>query len=115
MPDFQNLFQLEVQQKELKDLQELNAAREPLCRRLCYPKRYRSEEYVENEKARIDFEMQLEIENAFKGSGHAFVCFDSPDSMETCLRHFRIGPLTAFRLGLSSAKHKLQELLQPQR
>lgn len=89
-PDFERLFKLEIEKKEIAEL--ANAVQsQPMgcCFRCLLPGYLKNSHNAAEENARLDNEIQKETETPFLASGHAFICFDSALSMQHCLNEFR--------------------------
>lgn len=63
----------------------------------------------------IERRIDKELERAYWNSGHAFVCFDTLESMNTVLEHYKPSPYNFCMLSLRSLKHKFNSLFQQPR
>lgn len=61
---------------------------EPFLRKVFIPRQQRTQEYYESRINQINEEIEEEIMKPFLSSGHAFVCFDSIESAEICMKKF---------------------------
>jgi len=66
---------------------------------------------MRNLEAKID----AEIGKPFWSSGHAFVCFDSINSVRIILEKFRFSPISALKIGLMTVQDKAKMALAPSR
>jgi len=99
-PDFEKLFRLEIQKKEIDEMANVLQSR-PMgcCFRCLLPGYLKDAEKAQEAKNRIDNEIQKETETPFLASGHAFVCFDSTLSMQYCIQEFkRVSLLDALQM-----------------
>jgi hypothetical protein len=64
---------------------------------------------------KIERKIDKELEKAYWNSGNAFVCFDSLESMNAVLTHYRVSPFKYCALSLRSLKTKFQQLFAPRR
>ena len=89
-PDFERLFNLEIQKKEIEEIANVLQSR-PMgcCFRCLLPGYLKDPNKASDAKNRLDNEIQKETEIPFLASGHAFVCFDSTLSMQYCLQEFK--------------------------
>jgi len=62
------------------------------CMECFIPKKYKEERSYEVEWDRLENKMNDETMRPFVNSGHAFVCFDSVNSLNLIVKHFRITP-----------------------
>ena len=92
-PDFEKIFKLEVEKKEIEEVATMLQSR-PIgcCFRCMLPSYLKDPEQLIATKSKIENEIQKATETPYLASGHAFVCFDSTYRMEYCLHEFkRIG------------------------
>jgi len=64
---------------------------------------------------KIERKIDKELEKAYWNSGHAFICFDSIESMNIVLNHYRVSPMNFCKLSMRSIKTKCQSLFAPRR
>jgi len=109
-PDFERLFKLEIEKKELEELVNVIQSQPMGCCFSCLlPGYLKDAEKAAEENARIDNEIQKETETPFLASGHAFVCFDSALSMQHCLHEFkRVSLLEILQLNCISCRDRLK-------
>ena len=112
IPDFQRLFDLEIEKKDLEDLHHLMAAQgEQGClRQSCFRALWTQRTSVAERQQHLEQEVQRETEKPFLSSGHAFVVLDSVRSLNHALQQSRMTPTYAWRLAKVSLKESLQRL-----
>ena len=89
IPDYQQLFDLEVEKKDLEDLNILVHAQGPpkACAKCCIRALWtRSYDSIEERQHWLELEIDKEIEKPILSSGHAFVVLDSVNSLNFCLK-----------------------------
>ena len=59
---------------------------------LCVPSKYLQEERYEEKLEKYEEKLIDETLKPFVPSGHAFVCFDSINSVQLCEMHYSVGP-----------------------
>ncbi len=107
-PDFERLFKLEVEKKEIDEIANVLQSR-PMgcCFRCLLPGYLKNPGKALEAKNRLDNEIQKETESPFLASGHAFVCFDSTFSMQYCLQEFkRVSLLDALQMTCISIRER---------
>ena len=109
VPDYNKLTELEEKRKDLEDLSQLLGVQEPTWMRIWVRKKYRTEEYYQQELEKIEQKMQELIKNPIKSSGHAYVVFDSYFSMSKCLQKFRDTPWQTMKLMWNSWWYKISK------
>lgn len=85
----------------------LLGVKEPGCMDCFIPNKYKDADTFE--KTMEDFEVSLNNETMkpFINSGHAFVCFDSVQSLNTVLKHFRTTPSQHIKIFFIGIKEKI--------
>lgn len=102
IPDFQQLFDLETEKKELEDLNMMVRANgAPSCfMRCCFGLLWTNGDLrkiaVEERLKALEKDIDKEIEKPFLSSGHAFVVLDSVKSLNYCLHQSKITPSYAW-------------------
>ncbi len=107
-PDFESLFRLEIEKKEMEEIANALQSR-PVgcCFRCLLPDYLRDTERSNEARTRVDNEIQKETERPFLAAGHAFVCFDSAISMQCCLQEFkRVGLLDLLHMSCISCRDR---------
>jgi hypothetical protein len=90
-PDFQTMFDLETEKKELEDLHHMvNAHGTPgCCTRCCFGVFWTNGNLrkgaVSDRLQALDQDIEKEVEKPFLSSGHAFVVLDSVKSLNFCV------------------------------
>ena len=117
IPDFVTLFKYEQQKSELEDLRKLVYASGPgfQCNSCLIPAYAKKEEAYDRKMRKIERKIDKELEKAYWNSGHAFVCFDSLESMNAVLNYYRVSPLKYCALSVRAIKTKFQQLFAPRR
>lgn len=117
IPDFVKLFKWEQQKSELEDLRKLVLADHGgfQCNTCFIPKYARHENSYQARMKKIERKIDKELENPYWNSGHAFVCFDSLESMNLVLTHYRQSPLRMLAISWQSLKSKVSSWFHPQR
>ena len=64
------------------------------------PKKYKDPVTYETVMAKLDRRSDEETMKPFVNSGHAFVCFDSVNSLNVINKHFRLTPTQHFKIFL---------------
>jgi len=114
IPNFQKLFDLETEKKELEDLHHLvNAHGTPgCCTRCCFGVLWTygdmRKSAVAERLASIEQDIEKEIERPYLSSGHAFVVLDSLNSLNYCLKQSKMTPSYAWNLAKVSVKDTIQ-------
>jgi hypothetical protein len=91
VPDFQGLFELESEKKDLEDLHHLIMTHgDPsmgvrCCLGVVWTHGNFRRSAVEERIHAIELEIDKQLERPFTSSGHAFVLLDSPQSLAYCL------------------------------
>ncbi len=113
IPDFQRLFDLETEKKDLEVLHHLIAAHdEPGCmRQCCFKAMWTQRASVQDRQMYLEEEIQKETEKPFLSSGHAFVVLDSVKSLNHCLQNAKMTPTYAWRIAKVSMKENIQQFL----
>ncbi|CDW80986.1 transmembrane protein 63c [Stylonychia lemnae] len=111
IPDFQRLFDLEIEKKDLDDLHHLVAAHgSPGCgRQAIFKCLWTQSSSVQERQVQLDQDIQNEIEKPFLSSGHAFVVLDSVKSLNHCVQQSNMTPTYAWRLAKVSVKENIQQ------
>ena len=76
----------------MKDFKKIIDVDTPLCSCII-PARYKNQAKYEEALEEYEYELQEETLKPFVSSGHAFICFDSVNSLNTILKHFRTTPM----------------------
>lgn len=97
---------------DLKDSKMLLDVQKRGCLDCFIPSRYRDEVAHENELDRLGAKINDETMKPFVNSGHAFVCFDSVNSLNLILKHFRITPTQHIKIFLVGIKNKLNSFFE---
>ena len=106
IPDYQNLFQLELKMRDLQDFHQLLDVH-PEGPRCCVPKMYYKSRIYEQQMEKLDNKMQEEIKKPFLASGHAFISVDSLTSFQMCLKNYDLNARSALGLCWSLLKDKV--------
>jgi len=109
-PDFERLFRLEVQKKEIEETATALQSRPTgYCFQCLLPSYLKDPDKLMEEKNSLDNEMQRETERPFLASGHAFVCFDSGKSLQYCLEEFkRMSIINTIQVSCISLRDKIK-------
>jgi hypothetical protein len=109
-PDFERLFRLEVQKKEIEETATALQSRPTgYCFQCLLPNYLKDPDKLIEAKNLLDNEMQKETEKPFLASGHAFVCFDSGRSLQYCLQEFkRMSIINAIQVSCISLRDKIK-------
>ena len=73
----------------------------------CIPLKYRDPDKFEEKMEKYENALNEETMKPFINSGHAFVCFDSVNSMNTIIKHFRMTPSQHARVFYLGVKGKI--------
>lgn len=92
IPDFTKQFNLECKILDLKDYKMLLSVQKPGIQRIVIPKSYRDNEMFDKQMEEYENALIEETMKPFINSGHAFICFDSVNSLNTILTHYRTTP-----------------------
>lgn len=92
IPDFTKQLELEGKIQDLKDLKMLLSVQEPSCLDCVIPSKYRDPDTFDKTMDEYENQLMEETMKPFINSGHAFVCFDSVNSLNTILKYFRQTP-----------------------
>jgi len=87
--DFIKVVELENKRKSVDNAHKLYIANEPAVRRVCFPSKYRQEEYYKKKLRQIDDQIEAELMKPLLCAGHAFICFDSVKTRNYCLEYFK--------------------------
>jgi len=93
IPDFTKQFELECEILDLKDYKMLMSVQKPGILGCCIPKSYRDNEMFDKRMEEYENALIEETMKPFVNSGHAFICFDSVNSLNTILAHYRTTPV----------------------
>ena len=118
IPDFVTLFKWEQQNSELEDLRKLTMASSGsgfTCNACFIPKYARDDRAYEKKMRKIEKKIDKELEKAYWNSGHAFICFDSLESMNLILKHYQQSPVSFCKVSWNSMKTKVQQWFSPAR
>jgi hypothetical protein len=115
-PDFQDLFALESEKKDLDDLHTMVEAQDQgfftkCCLKMVY-RSGRNQNVLESRQEEVSNLIDKEIEKPFLSSGHAFVVVDSVLSLNYCLMQTRITPSYAWKLAKLSFKEDLKQIMK---
>lgn len=114
IPDFQVLFDLETEKKELEDMNMMVRANgTPGCFvRCCFGILWTNGDLrqvaVHERLKYLEKEIDKEIEKPCLSSGHAFVVMDSVKSLNYCLSKSKITPTYAWQLAKVSFKETIE-------
>ena len=92
IPDFTKQLEIEAKIQDLKDSKMLMSVETPTCS-CCMPKMYLSQDAYDKAMDNYENELLDETMRSFVNSGHAFVIFDSIQSLNIILKHFKATPL----------------------
>lgn len=70
------------------------------------PRKYRDPEIYQQKMEKYENNLLDETMKPFINSGHAFVCFDSVNSLNTIVKHFRMTPTQHIKVFLIGIKDK---------
>mmetsp|Transcript_27300 Transcript_27300/g.27173 ORF Transcript_27300/g.27173 Transcript_27300/m.27173 type:complete len:85 (-) Transcript_27300:1319-1573(-) len=70
-------------------------------------KKYRTKKYYQKQITDIENEIDDEICKPILSSGHAFICFDTIESANHCLRKFKLGVCDGASLWIRNLKDTL--------
>jgi hypothetical protein len=108
--DFTDIITLENERKRFDNIQKLYLANEPAMRRACFPKKYRDQQYFESELEKIDNKIEDVAKRPILSSGHAFICLDSIQTKQRCLKQFRMDARGTFTVIWDLIKDKCGSL-----
>ena len=95
------MFQIESKIRDLKYFKMLLDAGEQTHFFCCVPRDFKDFDKFEKKLERYDEKILEETLKPFVPSGHAFVCFDSTRSIESCEKYFKVSMMDYVRYGCS--------------
>ena len=110
IPDFTKQLEIEAKIQDLKDLKMLLSIQEPSCLDCFIPKKYRDDQAFEKNMDTYDNQLAEETMKPFVSSGHAFICFDSVNSLNTVMKHFRTTPSQHIKIFFIGIAEKISYL-----
>lgn len=75
------------------------------------PRKYKDPVIYEQKMNKYENQLYEETMKPFINSGHAFVCFDSVNSLNVINKHFRLTPTQHFKIFLIGIKDKFSGFL----
>lgn len=84
----------------------LLSVQKPGIQRIVIPKSYRDNEMFDKQMEEYENALIEETMKPFINSGHAFICFDSVNSLNTILTHYRTTPGQHVKIFFVSLKDK---------
>lgn len=84
----------------------LLSVQDPGCSSFLIPSTYKDPEAFEQLMDKYETELIDETMKPFINSGHAFICFDSVNSLNTILKHFKSTPSQYIKIILHAIRNK---------
>lgn len=92
IPDFVRQLEIEMELLDLQDFKKIIEVDPPLSSCIV-PAKYKNQDAFEDKVEQYENMLQEQTMKPFLNSGHAFICFDSVQSVNIILKHFRTTPM----------------------
>jgi hypothetical protein len=89
---------------DVEDLMKIPPSKEPFFKKCLISKKYRTKEYYTKQINEIEDEIDEQIRKPVISSGHAFICFDTIESANYCLRKFKLSICDGTKLAVTNLK-----------